>query len=81
MRSLPAFDSTTAVEGDIHLCVAHVGVHEILHSAQTMFARDDGDAFVNDHIADDECLTSGNSSLLREDGRTLLNKQSVEFVD
>jgi len=79
-----AFDSTNSGENEngSSFCVAHVGAHAVLETAQAMFLSDESDALVDSVEVDENTFDNTASSLSREDRRTYsLTSQSLEFVD
>jgi len=80
----PAFDSTNPDENEngSSFCVAHVGAHAVLETAQALFLSDESDALVDSVEVDENTFDNTASSLSREDRRTYsLMSQSIEFVD
>jgi len=80
----PAFDSTNSGENEngSSFCVAHIGAHAVLESAQAMFLSDESDALVDSVEVDENTFDNTVSSLSREDRLTYsLMLQSIEFVD
>jgi len=65
----PAFDSTNSGENEngSSFCVAHIGAHAALETAQAMFLSDESDVLVDSVEVDENTFDNTASSLSREE--------------